>query len=208
MAAQAAADKAKALALQAAAAGATGPADPCKNVPCKNGGSCTSVTSTTTGFKCSCLPGWGADDCSTSLSEDLPSAEVLHRDEVRVTRLENIYNSALGTPRYGGMGSSTAWWAPYSDGDAAFESAAELKAKVDKDGKTLVINAADAARTKLLADIHAGRASSNSEEADKIAASVVAQTTKPAAPPTASQTEQKTFDSEEKPQILALISAT
>jgi len=175
LAAQAAADKALKAQEDANAAAP----DACTSKPCKNGGSCAVVASTKQGFACSCLPGWQSFDCSITQTQILPDDKAWQKSEVRTTRLETIYDSVLGTPRYGEANTagdgSAAWWSKYSDG-SNFESAAELQSQ-----KTPSVDAT----------------------AKNSAAQSVG-----AAGGTKTAGEQKTWDAEEKPQILALISAT
>jgi hypothetical protein len=109
----------------------------------------------------------------------------------RITRVENIYDSVLGTPRYGDGGSAS-WWSKYSDG-SNFESAAELNSHKQKDAKE---QQTAQAKAKESAARSVGVASP--AEAKTLPASA----TQAQAAPTDPKWEQ-----EEKPQILALISA-
>jgi len=236
MAAEAAAQAA--AAAKQAAADALVVKDACTPKPCKNDGTCTVTTSTKAGFTCGCLPGWTGGDCSIAQTVTVASDQVYHRDEVRVTRLENIYDSVLGTPRYSDM-STGQWWAKYSDG-ANLANAVELSSE-QKQQQTQQ-QQADAQQQIILAKVAAGIASSDSTVADAINAMLKQKilTTSSSdnndakltpSPPTqaqpvdssvagvhvvaggagagaAAEQQQQTFNQEEKPQILALISAS
>jgi len=181
LAAQAAADQAQAA---AAAAAATGTQTACSSQPCENGGSCTVSSSTPSGYVCACLPGWQGTVCDATQTQTVVPDNVWASDEARTTRLENIYDSVLGTPRYGALGTGQ-WWAKYDPNGQYLQNAMELSSQQAK--------------------VEAGVASSDSHLADTLSP-----------PPLAvggvdfPQTliDQKSWDQEEKPQVLALISAT